>query len=168
MVKTLGIIIVVALLAVGFFLGIKTIGKNRINNSSVQNSANSGTNSTKSGKTKVPCAYYEKKTSGFKPGDTSPLPSDIAQLGSGETLCGSVPDYNTVYYLTDKSDSEIEDLYKTKMLEKKCGVAAKITPAPGHESYLLNISFKCPEGHYYVGTAFNDNGYWVTFNPPRE
>jgi hypothetical protein len=162
--------ILIGIVAVGGIIFFAATSLNR-NQSGIGQQSNNSANSTQSqtagGKLTIVCSYYATGSPDFKANDTSPIPADIAALGSGETLCGSVASANTVYYLTNKSDSQIENLYTAKMLARGCTVAAKITPVPGHEAYSLNISFACPDGHYYVGTGFKNNGYWVTFSPLR-
>ncbi|MFI5265300.1 MAG: hypothetical protein ACHQT7_00985 [Candidatus Levyibacteriota bacterium] len=166
--KILGIIIGIIVIGGIIFFAATSLKKNQSGiNQQPTNSGGSAQSQTAGGKTVTTCSHYETGAQGFKVNDTSPIPADIATLGSGETLCGSIVAFNTVYYLTEKSDSQIESLYTAKMLANGCTVAAKITPAPGHEVYSLNISYACPDGHYYVGTGFKDNGYWVTFNPSR-
>jgi hypothetical protein len=165
--KTVGVIAGVLLVAGIIFFGMSSMYKNRSPSNQSTNSTSTSQTKTTGGKFITTCTHYETGATGFKANDTSPIPTDIAALGSGETLCGSVAEANTVYYLTEKSDTQLEDVYKTKMLSKGCTVAAIVTPAPGHEVYSLNISFTCADGHYYIGSSASDNGYWVTFNPSR-
>jgi len=165
--KTVGVISGVIVIAGIIFFGITSIHKNQPSSAQPTNSTSTSQTKTTGGKFITTCTHYETGATGFKTNDASLIPTDVAAIGSGETLCGSLAESNSVYYLTDKSDSQIEDMYKTKMLSRGCTVAAIVTPAPGSEVYSLNISFACADGHYYVGTGFNDNGYWVTFSPPR-
>jgi hypothetical protein len=165
--KTVGIIVGVVVVAVIIFFGVTSMHKNQSSGIQPTNSSSTSQTKTAGGKFITTCTHYETGTTGFKANDASFIPADVAAVGSNETLCGSLAETNSVYYLTDKSDTQIEDMYKTKMTSRGCTVAAIVTPAPGSEVYSLNISFSCADGHYYVGTGFKDNGYWVTFSPPR-
>jgi len=166
--KIIGIIIGIVVIGVIIYFAVPSLHNNQtVVHPQQTNSVQSGQTQTPGGKLVTTCAHYETGSTGFKPNDASIIPSDVAAVGAGEMLCGSLSETNSVYYLTDKSDTQIEDMYKTKMLARGCTVAAVVTPAPGSEVYSLNISFACADGHYYVGTGFKDNGYWVTFSPPR-
>jgi hypothetical protein len=103
----------------------------------------------------------------FKAGDASILPTDVAAVGSGETLCGSIASLGSVYYLTDKSDQAIVDLYKSKLTAAGCTFILSATPAPGATSFSTSYSYQCGGGKVYVGTGYKVNSLFVTYTPTR-
>jgi len=145
-------------------------GKNKasmVNNVAETNATNSASQVV-GAKTKVECSYVEKgMESEYKAGDASILPSDVAAVGAGETLCGSIASLNTVYYLTDKSDQEIVDLYKSKLTASGCTFILSATPIPGQEVFSTSNSYQCSGGKVYVSTGFKVNTLSVTFSATR-
>jgi hypothetical protein len=101
----------------------------------------------------------------YKANDDSLLPADVAAVGSGETLCGSIASLGSVYYLTNKSDQEIVDLYKSKLTSAGCSFILSATPAPGAESFSTSYSYLCGGGKVYVGTGYKINTLFVTYAP---
>jgi hypothetical protein len=114
------------------------------------------------------CDYFQKgMESEYKAKDDSILPADVAAVGSGETLCGSIASLNTVYYLTSKSDQEITDLYKSKLSSAGCTFILSATPVPGQEVYSISDSFQCSGGKVYISTGYKMDTLSVTFSATR-
>lgn len=158
--KIIAFIILAVILAGGIYYVL-----NR--NSKVQKTASPNNSKQVAGsKLKVTCDNFKiGMESEYKANDDSLLPVEIATVGSGETLCGSIASLGSVYYLTDKSDKEIVDLYKNKLTSAGCTFILSATPAPGAESFSTSYSYQCGGGKVYVGTGFKINTLFVTYTP---
>jgi len=159
-------VVIVAVILLGAFFVIKMQEVYNVLSNSQATLPN--INQTPGGKLKTNCAKYiqSQGKNTYKPGDTTPLPKDIVSIGSSETICGSVPSFGTVYYLTDKDDAALLELYREKLTARGCTIENTITPAPGHIAYAISMLFKCNDGNGYVSTGFKVNTFFVTFNLP--
>jgi hypothetical protein len=143
------------------------VGRGKSTTGGIPNSTS--TSNQTAAKTKETCSYFQKgMESEYKANDSSILPADVAVVGSGETLCGSIASLNTVYYLTDKSDKDINDLYKSKLTAAGCTFILSATPVAGQETFSTSNSYQCSGGKVYTSTGFKVNTFSVTFSATRE
>lgn len=166
------LVIVVVVVGGIYYMISKNKGSGMMNpqvatSASVGANGNAG-NTAANGKMKSTCDSFKTgMESEYKAGDDSILPAEVAAVGKSETLCGSIASLNTVYYLTDKTDQQIIDLYRNNLTAAGCTFILSVTPVPGREAYSTNYSYQCSEGKIYVSTGFRVNTLFVTFSPPR-
>jgi len=163
------IFVIAGIIIVGGIYFVFVKGKSPAMNSAAIMNTSSSSGQATGGKSKETCGYFQTgMESEYKANDDSILPADVAAVGSGETLCGSIASLNTVYYLTNKSDQEVVDLYKSKLTAAGCTFILSNTPVPGQETYSTSNSFQCSGGKVYVSTGFKLNTLSVTFSATRE